>query len=71
MILIIPRTATVYISGRSEWRDKDMKKIISCVILCAMLLSLFPMSAFAQTTEIKMSEHTPNRDDKTGITFLI
>ena len=51
-----------------------MKKIISCLILCAMLLSVLPMSVFAvdtQNTEIEMSEHTVDSSDKSGKTFLI
>lgn len=51
-----------------------MKKIISCLILCAMLLSIIPMNVFAEGTqqvEINMSDYTPESSDKTGKTYLV
>ncbi len=47
-----------------------MKKIISCLILCAMLLTLFPMSVFAVTetstySEADISWYSPDKTEYT------
>lgn len=48
-----------------------MKKIISCLILCAMLLTLFPMSVFAVTTSTYSAAETGwYSPDQTEYTIL-